>query len=157
MTLCVWGSAAPFLFCNFLRKLAKFEAPFSSVTPEPGLQCHASLKVGLCHVLSRPSPEEHDLRLLRRALFPGRCWAVSHAKNGRSTKGLPFYGVWLEKVGPPPRTWYGRVYTRVPRYLGSVACMWHKYEVVCVYIVLNLVTASQGIKVAQYRLCTYGY
>jgi hypothetical protein len=47
--------------------------PFSRVTPEPGLQFHANLKVGLCHVLSTPSPEEHDLRLLRKALFPGRC------------------------------------------------------------------------------------
>ena len=29
--------------------------------------------VCLClHVLSKPPPEEHDLRLLRRALFPGR-------------------------------------------------------------------------------------
>ena len=45
---------------------------FQGVTPEPWLQCHVSLKVGLCHVLSRPSPEEHDLRLLRKALFPGR-------------------------------------------------------------------------------------
>ena len=45
--------------------------------------------VCLClHVLSRPPPEEHDLRLLRRALFPGRYWAVSHAKNSLFTKGI---------------------------------------------------------------------
>jgi hypothetical protein len=30
------------------------------------------MEVGLCHVLSTPSPEEHDLRLLRKALFRER-------------------------------------------------------------------------------------
>ena len=63
---------------------------FPRVTPDPGLQF---LQVGskwLYHVLSRPSPEEHDLRLLHKPLFPGRYWAVSHAKNGFSTKDLPF-------------------------------------------------------------------
>ena len=54
------------LYSNFLLVL------FPRVTPEPGLQCHVSFEAGLCHVLSRPSPEQHDLRLLRRALFPGR-------------------------------------------------------------------------------------
>jgi hypothetical protein len=48
------------------------EAPSSRVAPEPGLQLHANLKVGLRHVLSTPLPEERDLRLLRKALFPGR-------------------------------------------------------------------------------------
>ena len=85
------------LYSNFLLVL------FPRVTPEPGLQCHVSFEAGLCHVLSRPSPEQHDLRLLRRALFPGRYWAVSHAKtafllkvleksskNGRPLVGRPF-------------------------------------------------------------------
>jgi hypothetical protein len=58
-----------------------FEAPFSIVTPEPGLQFYTNLEVGLCHVLRTPSPEEHDLRLLRKSLFPGCFWAVPHAKT----------------------------------------------------------------------------
>ena len=76
--------------CRYLN-LGHLFPRFPRVTPEPGLQCHVSFKVGLCHVLSRPPPEEHDLRLLRRALSHGRYCAVSHAKNGLSTKGLPFF------------------------------------------------------------------
>ena len=55
--------------------------PFSRVTPEPGLQFHANLKVGLRHVLGTSFPEEHGLRLLRKSFFPGRYWAVSHEKT----------------------------------------------------------------------------
>jgi hypothetical protein len=54
------------LYSNFLLVF------FPRVTPEPGLQCHVSFEAELCHVLIRPSPEQHDLRLLRKALFPGR-------------------------------------------------------------------------------------
>ena len=50
----------------------KFEAPFFKVTPEPGLQRHVNYNQTRRDVISRPFPEEHDLRLLRRALFPGR-------------------------------------------------------------------------------------
>jgi hypothetical protein len=45
---------------------------FPRVTPEPRLQFHAKSKVGLCYILSRPFLEEHNLRLLRKALFHGR-------------------------------------------------------------------------------------
>ena len=66
----------------YRKLLYKFEARFfPRVTPEPGLQFHANFNVGLCHVLNTLSCEEHDLRLLRKALFPGRYWAVSHAKT----------------------------------------------------------------------------
>ena len=55
------------------RKLDhKFEAPFFRVTPEPGLQCHVNFNQMRRDVISRLSTEEHDLRLLRRALFLGR-------------------------------------------------------------------------------------
>jgi hypothetical protein len=82
---------APFFSVNCYLNLGHLFPRLPRVTPEPGLQF---LQVGakwLCHVLSRPPLKEHDLRLLRRALFSGRYWAVSRAKNGLSTKGLPFF------------------------------------------------------------------
>ena len=45
---------------------------FSRVTPEPGLQFHANVNQTRRDVIRRPPPKEHDLRLLRKALFPGR-------------------------------------------------------------------------------------
>ena len=57
---------------------------FFRVTPELGIQFHANVWVLTPACLRTPSPEEHDLRLLRKALFPGRYWAVSHAKNSLS-------------------------------------------------------------------------
>jgi hypothetical protein len=72
---------------------------FPRVTPEQGLQFHVNFKVGLrelvCHILSIPSPEEYDLRLLRKALFPGRCWAVSHARTAFLSPFEPFLTVTL--------------------------------------------------------------
>ena len=48
------------------------------------------------HVLNKLSPEEHDLRLLRKAIFPGRYWAVSHAKTGLGLKLLVIKKATLE-------------------------------------------------------------
>jgi hypothetical protein len=45
---------------------------FSRVTPEPGLQFHANVNQTRRDVIMRPPLKEHDLRLLRKALFPGR-------------------------------------------------------------------------------------
>ena len=45
---------------------------FPRVTPEPGLQFHANVNQTRRDVIRKPLPEEHDLRLLRKALFPGR-------------------------------------------------------------------------------------
>jgi hypothetical protein len=58
--------------------------PFSGVTPEPGLQFHADLKAGLCHVLSTPSPEEHDLRLLCKTSLLGVTKPFLTQKNSLS-------------------------------------------------------------------------
>ena len=45
---------------------------FSRVTLEPGLQFHANFNQTRRDVIRRPSPKEHDLRLLRKGLFPAR-------------------------------------------------------------------------------------
>ena len=65
---------------------------FPPVTPEPGLQSHVNFKVRLCHVLRKPSPKGHDLCLLRKALFPWRYWAVTHAKTAFLSLG--YMGYW---------------------------------------------------------------
>jgi hypothetical protein len=49
-----------------------FSICFLRVTPEPGLQFHANFNQKRRDVIREPLPEEHDLRSLREALFPGR-------------------------------------------------------------------------------------
>ena len=57
---------------------------FPRETPEQRLQFHINFKVGLCHVLSRQSPEEHNLRLLRKALLSRVLLSRFSHKNGQN-------------------------------------------------------------------------